>query len=554
MTDTEHTAPHRGLPSQTYVRIALSAAAAAEAADEDATHKASRSSTRNEARLTEVMLAVHEHAVAAGRWARYADTWESDGVSRATLANYAARAVEAAALAETTAGVPGTADTLRAALQRPLTAEERAERERAARRREAQERAATGMDRANRVQAEFNRLLAREHVGKLGWTAGHVRVLEAAETGRLYWRDRQARIAPRGGIAEGGRRVSRERTRLLYASRFLTASRARDGVRFLRLSPMGEVALELVRLHPDGLCADDRAAYESRYAAAARSWMSSDEKKEAARRLPPLARHAVRRFRRPVTLAAQERRLEEVDEARWEGEGGACPAVQPPRPAPSAAGPRGHSAGAAPASSPATTQERVTPTPSRPGPVPVLRRPQRTLTADEAAQIGRFKRSSLLNFYGAKHMGILDPVRNPSPMSEDEGAQVRETVWPKHLQVLEDRYVWGFFWSMCERGTCWNCLSGDCGGCLHRNKGGPHACDNTEIVYWPNGQRAADLILRPGGEECVWWCRCPCLKFGAPPGAPAAQKAAPEKEEAAAAEAAPEPAGTAEQRPQLSLF
>ncbi|GHH25894.1 hypothetical protein Srubr_26130 [Streptomyces rubradiris] len=45
--------------------------------------------------------------------------------------------------------------------------------------------------------------------------------------------------------------------------------------------------------------------------------------------------------------------------------------------------------------------------------------------------------------------------------------------------------------------------------------------DNTDWVYNARGRCVARLILRPGGEPCVWWCRCPCPKTGPLPAEPA---------------------------------
>ncbi|GGU40604.1 hypothetical protein GCM10010289_71880 [Streptomyces violascens] len=158
----------------------------------------------------------------------------------------------------------------------------------------------------------------------------------------------------------------------------------------------------------------------------------------------------------------------------------------------------------------------------------MIRRPQRKLTAAEYEVI---RGVQLLNFHRMLHLGLVDPVPNPSPMSEDEGAWVREHVWPKHLHRIDDGYAFGFWrWAMCERGTCWNCLYGRCDWCMHRQKGRPDACDNVEPVHSLRGQMVATLILRPGGEPCVWWCRCPCAKEGTDPAAdaPSAVEAPPQ--------------------------
>ncbi|MFD8597638.1 DUF6248 family natural product biosynthesis protein [Kitasatospora sp. NPDC059646] len=143
---------------------------------------------------------------------------------------------------------------------------------------------------------------------------------------------------------------------------------------------------------------------------------------------------------------------------------------------------------------------------------PVIRRPQRTLTPEE---IDRVNSARLLNLHGALIMGIVDPVPNPSPMSEAEGAWVREHVWPRHYQVIEAKYPNGFRrWSLCERGTCWNCLNGQCHLCIHRQKGRPDADDNLDSIDNLRGRSVARLILRPDGAPCLWWCRCPCEKTG----------------------------------------
>lgn len=150
---------------------------------------------------------------------------------------------------------------------------------------------------------------------------------------------------------------------------------------------------------------------------------------------------------------------------------------------------------------------------------PVIRRPQRTLTPEEHETV---RDTALLNFQGGLIMGIIDPVPNPSPMSEDEGAWVRARVWPEFLTEIDRKYPFGFWrWSMCERGTCWNCLAKRCDLCVHRQEGGPHVDDNTDWVHDARGRGVAKRILRPDDEPCVWWCRCPCVKDGPAPDGPA---------------------------------
>ncbi|MFD9519700.1 DUF6248 family natural product biosynthesis protein [Streptomyces sp. NPDC059979] len=145
---------------------------------------------------------------------------------------------------------------------------------------------------------------------------------------------------------------------------------------------------------------------------------------------------------------------------------------------------------------------------------PVIRRSKRTLTSEEREIV---RGISNLNLQGALIMGIVDPVPNPSPMDETEGAWVREQVWPAYLQEIERKYPFGFArWAMCERGTCWNCLAGRCDLCVHRQEGGPHVDGNADWVRDGRGRCVAKLILRPGGEPCVWWCRCACPKSDTP--------------------------------------
>lgn len=172
----------------------------------------------------------------------------------------------------------------------------------------------------------------------------------------------------------------------------------------------------------------------------------------------------------------------------------------------------------------------------------VIRRPQRQLTEAEWAVVRRTKLLNLLNLHAALILGIVDPVPNPSPMSEAEGAWVREHVWTEPFHEIDRKYPWGFWrWSMCEKGSCWNCLSGRCDICVHRQRGGPHIDDNRESVHSQRGRHIAWLIERPGGEPCVWWSRCPCAKTGEAPARPTRRRAEPEPEPRPVAKA-PRPA------------
>ncbi|MGW5042167.1 DUF6248 family natural product biosynthesis protein [Streptomyces parvulus] len=777
MTETDFGEP----TPETCLRVARQAAELAAAADDKALSAVCRSTPRTEAHREEVMHAVHREAVEAEGHAARAEQYAADpSMPDSALRHCANGAVDYAVRAQEAAGVEATAAALRTELERKLTPAEHAERESERRRaeaeQEAEERAATGMDADNRHLARMNASLAESAVPRLGWTAGHVRVLEAAGTGRLYQRDGQVRQAAEHGNWNGGRKISRERTQDLHAAGFLVAVDAADGAQVLAATPMGQVALELARLHPTGLYESDKAAYEARYARVAKRYKRMDDKKAAARRLPALE-HGVRRYRRPVTLVDQEVRAEREATEQWEDEGGYCPGVETPRPAAEARVEDAPAAATAPAAMPVkvgpslptgmyflplpstrysdwwaircgrctggmytelpgewndksdaaraahdhyeaahraaddllSTEEiaeldrwplsdaqrrvlswtehaevaefedgfwaldcvpdrwdvnkriartRVTglwaaglldvyldgngrrcfvmsskgqrvhrllwraerqgvikpvaqdaklspipkrgggypllsegryfkgeerrtddPVPTEPAPVPVavapaappvptpppartgqpllrrlfaprstreqppadvvrtvIRRPQRILTPEERERV---RDIPLLNLQGALIMGITDPVPNASPMSEDAGAWVREHAWPAHWQEMEDRYPFGFHrWSMCERGTCWNCLNGRCDICVHRQSGGPSVDRNRDWVSNHQGRTVAEFIPRLDGEPCVWWCRCECPKDGPAPARPARKK----KPAPAGPPTAPEPA------------
>ncbi|MFD7583764.1 hypothetical protein [Kitasatospora sp. NPDC059817] len=328
-----------GDPSpQTCLQVAGEAALLAIIAADDAMAAVCRSRSGSTVRLEAAMHEAHREASEAARHADRAEQYADDPAMPASALVYCARkAVDHAVRAQAAAGVETTAASLRAELDRVLTPTEQAERESARRREEAQheaeQRAATGMDRENRERAASNRYLAEHHVAALGWTTGHLRVMEAAATGRLYWRDRRARIAAQHGDWTGGRRVSQERTQALYAARFLvTTARTTNGARVLAPSLMGRVALELARLHQAALHPTDQAAYEARLVWARRRHRRRDDQKAAARRLPDLDPSARKLYRHPVTLAEQQARAEREATDRWEGEGGYCPAVEMPRP------------------------------------------------------------------------------------------------------------------------------------------------------------------------------------------------------------------------------
>lgn len=319
------------LSTQTCLQVARQAAIFAAITADGAMAAACRSRSGDTARLEAAMHAAHKDAVEAEQHAGRAEQYAVDPTMPSGAPLYCARqAVEHAVRAQSSAGVETTAADLRAELERRLTAAEYAEQENARRQREAEERAATGMDQQNRDRAARNRYLAQGHVAELGWTAGRVRVMEVAESGRLYWQGGRARQAARHGVWGGGRRISRERTQALFDARFLVAVRQDDGTRVLTPSPMGQVALELARLHPAGLFDSVHAAYEARFARARRRHKRRDDQKAAARVLPPLDSSARNLYRKPVTLTEQRARVERDAADRWEGEGGYCPGAHPP--------------------------------------------------------------------------------------------------------------------------------------------------------------------------------------------------------------------------------
>ncbi|MEV0778889.1 hypothetical protein [Streptomyces sp. NPDC050428] len=311
--------------ASTLVQVARRAAVLAVEAADTAMEAVCRSRKGNTGPLEEVMRAAHEAATEAERYAGLAAQDAALGQERA-LRGFAARAIECARRAQDVAGVEGTAAALAGLVERKLTAAEQAAAERAAREQaaviEAEMRAETGRDEENRLRLVLARLTAEEEVPKLGWSSGMVSLMEQAAAGLLRSRD--------GAVWNGRRRVSRERTLMLARAGFLAGADDRD--RPVGVTPAGEVALHLARLHPVGIHADDRAAYDARLAASRRRGRSSDDTKAAARRLPALGLRVVRRFVRPVTLAEQEARARQEAADTWEDEGGHCPGVQTPRP------------------------------------------------------------------------------------------------------------------------------------------------------------------------------------------------------------------------------
>ncbi|WP_217231394.1 hypothetical protein [Streptomyces anulatus] len=304
-------------------RIAEQAAEQAVLAADAAMRMAARGATTGSG-LDSTTSAAHEAAVEAERFARLAAEEERAG-NRATSRNLTARAIEIAVKAQQTAGVPCTAQELAALIERrrapqELLEAERAEKERAAAY-EDELRAETGMDAENRLRLEIAKYTARDEVPKLGWSRGMVRAMEIAQAGRLYRRDGSAWDGGSPGRFTGGRRVARERVLMLARASFLTVGH--KGTRAITTTPTGDIALYLVRLHPEGVHADDRTAHAARLAANRKRERRSDDVKAAARSLRPLDRYVLRSFEQPVTLAEQAARSAVEAEQTWESEGGA---------------------------------------------------------------------------------------------------------------------------------------------------------------------------------------------------------------------------------------
>ncbi|MCZ1012128.1 toprim domain-containing protein [Streptomyces lydicus] len=285
---------------------------------------AARSSTQNEERLEAVMHAAHKHWLVAESQLEGAREAHADGqVSR--LEYHAAQAISAAVDTQRAAGVATSAEALREVLYGLKPAAERARLEELDKRRKAElDRTLTSvtrMDATNRGRLQRARWHAERAVPELGWWPalaadmahayqGHL-WLDDTGTPRLLKKTREGRIAV-------GRKVRADRVAMLRTAGFLVAGADRETSTPLRPSRMGAEALYLTTLYPEGLHADARAAYDARFEKARRPWMNNEDRKSAARRLPPLDRYAGREGgEKPVLLEADEvpqASTEEVDQ------------------------------------------------------------------------------------------------------------------------------------------------------------------------------------------------------------------------------------------------
>lgn len=166
--------------------------------------------------------------------------------------------------------------------------------------------AVTRMDAANRERLQLARWRAEGAVPALGWWPALAADMAHASQGRL-WLDetgtsRLVKTTADGGVVPG-RKVDGARVAMLRAAGFLVTRTDSETSTPLHPSDMGREALYLATLYPEGLYADERAAYEARYEQSRRPGMNSEDRKRAARRLPPLDPHAMRAVReKPVLL------------------------------------------------------------------------------------------------------------------------------------------------------------------------------------------------------------------------------------------------------------
>ncbi|MER5615436.1 toprim domain-containing protein [Streptomyces sp. NPDC002215] len=285
-------------------------------ADKGALQAASRSSTRAEERLEAVMYATHAQWRDAERHYGLAREAHAEG-QRSRLEHHASRVIRAAVETQRAAGVDTSAEALNDVIEGLKPATEQARLAQARARLEAdlaqleaeddrQLTAVTRMDAANRDRLRRNQWHAKGKVPELGWWPALAADMAHALEGRL-WLDETgaARLLkePAGDRIVPGRKKNAERVAMLRAAGFLVTDTETDTSTLLRPSLMGREALYLATLYPEGLHEDARAAYEARYEQSRRPWMNNEERKSAARRLPPLDRYVMRAVReKPVLL------------------------------------------------------------------------------------------------------------------------------------------------------------------------------------------------------------------------------------------------------------
>ncbi|MCX4681589.1 toprim domain-containing protein [Streptomyces sp. NBC_01433] len=285
-------------------------------ADDGALRAVLRSSARTEERLEAVMHATRAHWRDAERHYGLAREALAEG-QKSRLEHHASQVIRAAVEVQRAAGVATSAEALNAVIEglKPATEQARLAQARAqleadlaelAAEHDRQLTAVTRMDEANRDQLHRHQFHAKEKVPELGWWPALATDMAHALEDRL-WLDETgaARLLkePVGERITPGRKINAERVAMLRAAGFLVTDTETDTSTLLRPSLMGREALYLATLYPEGLYADARAAYEARNEQSRRPWMTNEDRKSAARRLPPLSRYEMQAVReKPVLL------------------------------------------------------------------------------------------------------------------------------------------------------------------------------------------------------------------------------------------------------------
>jgi hypothetical protein len=167
-------------------------------------------------------------------------------------------------------------------------------------------RAETGMDEENQLRHALDKGLAEEVVPELGWSRPLCDVVDLAADGRLNIAG-DGTYRNLGANGGSGRRVKAERVRLLLNAGFLRLPDGGEADRAVRPTAEGDQALYLARLYPDGLYADDSAAYEARLKAARIRGRGKQDARDIAERLPRMDKAAMRSVEdRPQPLPEAE--------------------------------------------------------------------------------------------------------------------------------------------------------------------------------------------------------------------------------------------------------
>ncbi|MFF9157642.1 toprim domain-containing protein [Streptomyces sp. NPDC014846] len=166
------------------------------------------------------------------------------------------------------------------------------------------------MDEENRTRHYRDMSHAEDVVPRLGWSRPLVDVLRLAHDGRLLVSQDGTYRQPGSGT-KPGRRVNKQRVDLLLNAGFLTLTNSNADGSTLLPTAHGKQGLYLADLHPEGLHADDAAAYAARLKSARRGRIrNSDGAKAMARRLPAMEKWDLRWSEdRPLRLSPKEHAL-----------------------------------------------------------------------------------------------------------------------------------------------------------------------------------------------------------------------------------------------------